>query len=367
MRNFYFILLIILVQGCVSGPDISFDCIIDCNTDDIAENSPDYVGSVSYLPLDADGDAVFRNIDKISFENGLIYIADYKSGKIIVYTTEGDIDFVLDRKGRGPGEYLDIKSFTVDSDCLYILDNFNRKIFVYDNTDGTFIRSADIGFVAWDMEVFDNGDFAFAFSPMNGGHLNSGQPRGRILITDDEFRIKESLLEYRSGEYDLIGQLRYFSTYGEKLLYSSICFDGFIVFDREVPENREYVGLRFPRPIPKSSRLDEGVLDRNYNYLADVPILCDDYVMTTINDKSGYISNYMYNSAAGTWSENPEGGCKDYIYFPIASFDGSFVSLIDAESVYDELIATGFTRADEVTEKHLRQGNPVLLFYKMKI
>ena len=58
---------------------------------------------------------------------------------------------------------------------------------------------------------------------------------------------------------------------------------------------------------------------------------------------------------------------RDYIYFPIASFDGSFVSLIDAESVYDELVSTGFTRADEVTEKHLRQGNPVLLFYTMKI
>ena len=367
MRNFYFTLLIILVQGCVSGPDISFDCTIDCNTDDIAENSPDYVGSVSYLPLDADGDAVFRNIDKISFENGLIYIADYKSGKIIAYTLKGDIDFVLDRKGRGPGEYLDIKSFTVDSDCMYILDNFNRKIFVYDSTDGTFIRSADIGFVAWDMEVFDNGDFAFAFSPMNGGHLNSGQPRGRILITDDEFRIKESLLEYRSGESDLIGQSRYFSIYGEKLLYSSICFDGFMIFDRGNPENRKYVELRFSRPIPKSSRQDENVLDKNYNYLADVPILCDDYVMTTINDKSGYISNYMYNSATGTWSENPEGGCRNYIYFPISSYDGSFVSLIDAESVYDELIATGFTRADEVVEEHLRQGNPVLLFYKMKI
>ena len=86
-----------------------------------------YVDSVSFLPLETERDYIFRNIDKMVFRNGKIYIGDYHSRKILVYNKDGKGVFTLDRTGRGPGEYLDMKSFTVDGKYIYILDNQMRN------------------------------------------------------------------------------------------------------------------------------------------------------------------------------------------------------------------------------------------------
>ena len=73
---------------------------------------------------------------------------------------------------------------------MYILDNFNRKIFIYDSLTGNFKNSVNINFIAWDMAAFENGDFIFAFSPMKGGELNQQQIAGRVFITDNNFNVK---------------------------------------------------------------------------------------------------------------------------------------------------------------------------------
>lgn len=366
MKKLFFVVVqMILVQNCASGPDIQYDNNLDCDLDSMKSDMPEYVKNITYLPLESTGDEIFRNIDKMLFRNGLIYIADYRSAKVIAYGMDGKTSFVIDRKGRGPGEYLDIKSFTVDDRFLYILDNFNRRISLYDCMDGTFVRSSAIDFIAWDMESFGNGEFIFAFTMSKSGSLNNKQPDGRIFLTDCNFTVKKSFFEYAKGDYDIIGQQRYFSVYGDRIVYSSFYFDGFVIFDRNNPHVRQCTGIVFSDPVPESLRKDESILERNYNYIPDVPVLCGKYIMMTVVDRAGYLVNCLYDMKNGVFSKNPDSGGRNYIYFPISSYDGQFVSLIDSEMTYDDLVLSGFERATKDVEQHIASGNPVLLFYEM--
>lgn len=63
----------------------------------------------------------------------------------------GKLCFVLDRQGRGPGEYLEVKSFTVDADNLYVLDNIGKKLLAYDPLTGEYKASREMPIVAWDV------------------------------------------------------------------------------------------------------------------------------------------------------------------------------------------------------------------------
>lgn len=361
------ILLVFLVCGCSSRQEPEYDCMLDCGIGDMPASAPDHVAGISYLPLDSSGNAVFRNIDKMLFENGLLYVADYRLSKVIAYTMQGQVAFVIDRKGRGPGEYLDVKSFTVDDKCLYILDNFNRKIFIYDSRDGEFVRSADIRFVAWDMEVTGCGDFIFAFTRAEHGHLYGDQPSGRVFITDSLFNVKENLLEYDGDDdYDIIGQLRYFSVNGDNIIYSSFGLDGLVIFDRCRPDARKYVGIKFPDPVPEHLRKDAAVLEKDYNYITDVPFGSGKYIILQVQDKSGMLVSCLYDKESGKFSVNPEHACRNYIWYPLAGYNGYFVSLLDSKSLYDELVASGFEKAGPDIETVISSGNPVLVFYEME-
>lgn len=363
IKNYLLIILTILVQGCASEQDIKFDSIWVYNADAVQPKAPDFVESVSYLSLESNKESMFKGIDKILFENQFIYIADYRLKKIIAYNQDGTVRFVLDRFGRGPGEYLDIKSFAVNGSELYILDNFNRKIFIYDSLTGNFKNSVNINFIAWDMAAFENGDFIFAFSPMKGGELNQQQIAGRVFITDNNFNVKKSFFDYEPGDYDIIGQLRYFSTYGEMLVYSSIYFDGYAVFDRYNSDIREIVRIEFDNPIPSRFGKDDSILDDGYDYMSSVPIMCKDYSIIEVSSGE-YVDNLLYDSKSREFAKNPDFGRK-YLYCPISSIGDFFVSYIDM-AVYDELVAIGFDKAEDDVEAHLSAGNPVLLFYKMK-
>lgn len=138
MRKGAIILLSLLMVVSCKGTksDCAVDRTIECRESQIRPDIPEYVKEVTFLPLEAGDNTLLGSVDKVAFYNDLIYIADYSSRKILAYDMNGKLCFVLDRQGRGPGEYLEVKSFTVDSDNLYVLDNIGKKLLAYDPLTG---------------------------------------------------------------------------------------------------------------------------------------------------------------------------------------------------------------------------------------
>ncbi len=72
-------------------------------------------------------------------DNGLFYIGDVKSGRIVVLDSSGNFLFQFGKKGNGEGEFLNAKAITTDVDRLYILDPPLFRVSVYDKKDGRFL------------------------------------------------------------------------------------------------------------------------------------------------------------------------------------------------------------------------------------
>lgn len=101
----------IIVNSCKTENQNNLETIF-CNTEHADSTMGQYIENVSVLVLET-GDNVIRNADKISFLNEKIYIGDFRSRRIFVFDMTGKLDFIVDRSGRGPQEYLEIKTFSL--------------------------------------------------------------------------------------------------------------------------------------------------------------------------------------------------------------------------------------------------------------
>lgn len=114
-NSIIFCLLMAFLTACTPSkkePELDF-----AQTLHFSENKCHFIAeevdSVSYLPLQSTAKSVLSSIDKMYFRNGLIYIADIRNRKIVVFKTDGTVAFVIDRFGHGEGEYQDFGCFTV--------------------------------------------------------------------------------------------------------------------------------------------------------------------------------------------------------------------------------------------------------------
>lgn len=119
---------------------------------------------IEYIPLETNDSALLNNISKIVVENSKIYVSD-NSNKLFVFNRSGKHLRTLNRKGRGPGEYVVLRNFVVDraTDNILILD-FSGKVNIYDSLHN-FVRSIDSPKTGVNFTSFENfGDTLFAAS-----------------------------------------------------------------------------------------------------------------------------------------------------------------------------------------------------------
>ena len=170
MRNnliLTFVLLIATLSACKS--DIT-------QTDDfggIILNAPLHDGKPSDKPRRAD---VVASIDTIQLqgsvqESFIDHVSDIRMTSDMIFVLSADVINIFDhdgrhlrkiqRKGRGPGEYITLTAFDIleEQKLLYVLDQQYQQIIIYDY-DGRHVRT--IHFDSW-------GVYDFAVLP--SGHL----------------------------------------------------------------------------------------------------------------------------------------------------------------------------------------------------
>lgn len=324
------------------------------------------IKSIDFLALDNVESTEIYDLDKVLFKNNYIYMADFHGHKIVVYDMSGKFQFVIDKKGAGVGEYLEIKNFTVDQKNIYIIDNYNHKIFMYDCQTGNFEGTKDLSFVAWDIDVLNNGDFIFAFVPLKNAKINMSQSNHLLFITDNNIQIKRRLFEYDKDFNVAFGTHSYFTSNEDNVVFSSLCFDGFTVVNKNNFDSISQVAIDFDHSIPMEKRNDiEKISERKYFYLSNPPILCKNYMAVQVNTGE-YVELYVYDNKLNKFIQNSGGNATNFLYFPIASYKDKLVSYISEYSFYEELIAEGFQRADHNVEENLRNEGSMFVFYTMK-
>lgn len=322
------------------------------------------IEKIDFLALEATGNSDVYGVNKMVVKNDLIFMGDFHSGKIAVYGMNGKVKFVLDRKGAGPEEYLELKSFAVDEQNIYTLDNFRHVVNAYDCRTGVFKQAKKLSFVAWDMEVLDNGHFIFAFIPMDGGKPNMEQPPYKVLVTDRNLEITNRYFKYEKDECEFIGRRTYFTSMKDGVVFSSMDADTFTVFFSA--DSLKRVAIDFADKIPDKYRSDrKKILENGYNYISQVPFLCKNYMAFEFSVGDNLIS-YIYDENAGCFFSNADISSYNYLFQPIASYQNRLVSYLDNYSLYEELVETDFVRASSEIEHHLQNEGAILIFYTMR-
>lgn len=322
------------------------------------------IKNINFLALEVTENSMIYGVNKIVIKNNLIFIGDFHSGKIVVYDMNGKIKFILNEKGVGPQEYLELKSFAVDDQNIYTLDNYRHAVNAYDCYTGVFKQSQKLSFIAWDMEVLDSNHFIFAFIPMEGVKINMRQSPYKIFVTDKNLEITHKYFKYEPDEYEFIGKLTYFTSMDDGVVFSSMDLDDFTIFF--TADSLKHIAINFADNIPDKYRKDrKKILENGYNYISQTPILCKSYISFEFSVGDNLLS-YIYDENTGCFLSNSEVSSYNYLFQPIARYQNCLVSYLDNYSLYEEVVETGFVRAPSAMEQHLQNEGAILIFYEMR-
>lgn len=369
MRNVcIFLLMVCSLYACEEGcgnKEVNADLTISFPP---SVNTPilEYIDTVKYLKLEDKDEALLAYVNKMVCREDKIYLGDFSNHKIVVYDTIGRFQYVIDRQGRGSGEYLQIKSFAVDDSCLYVLDTFLPGLHVFDNRTGAYVAKKRMAFIAWDFETLSRGRMIFTFCFFKDGHLPPSQPSYRLLITDNDLNIIQRLLPFEE-EGDPIGKEVYFTSNDREVVFNWCMNDSFVILDKANPDSLRRIRIDFGvNQIPESYRGDyDLIIGGSCNYIYETPVVDGDYIAMEVRKKD-LDECYLFHVPSGRLLANPSEVSSPYMAFPdCCDTQGHFIEAIVNKEFYDEHVESGFPRADAEFEKHLEDGM-ALLIYKMK-
>ena len=164
--------------------------IITVNLDERDEiSTKDLFSEIQLIPLETTPESLIRNITQIKFFEDRYYIHDYSRSQIFVFDREGHFQFALYEKGNGPGEYLNLTDFAIDTTRrnLVVLCAVSNALFFYD-LGGKFIEKKKLPEIAgaYNSLQFQNKD-TIAFFTYDYDHRLKFYSLSRNEILDEYF------------------------------------------------------------------------------------------------------------------------------------------------------------------------------------
>ena len=180
----------------------------------------DFFKSNKTVPLS--DSVLIHSINKLIFYKNKILILDKPSKSIIRFSETGDFEMIIQKEGKGPGEYLHIDDFLVESgtnDLLILGNSVGEKILRFD-WEGNFKEHYPLPFSASGFELLENGYLFFCGNRLNKNALNGDKSFFNILSCDKNFSIVHKQLpipSFWNGLQYLLEWKSPFCKYGEDI------------------------------------------------------------------------------------------------------------------------------------------------------
>lgn len=334
---------------------LSFDSIVDV---------------VKFLPLSTSDTVLISNISDIKIMNEILYIADYKQGRIFAFNYDGEYIGRIDDRGDGPKQYKRICSFDVDHKrkMLYILDGDLGKVHIYDS----YLRLQNIIKLPYrfaDHIALYGEDKLFVELGFREYNKRSKTSPNLVLYNMKNKTVESSFFFFESGKIRYRSQepiafsnsdsgLFYWTTLGNNI-YS--CSDNILrrnlVFDLDIyatPSN-----IYFEK-ISKASSL---MREKKYAYIDRFYEFKDWYYARIARVTSS--AHYFYN-------KKKQKGFLDISFLRIKA--GENVIMPDLFQISDTVFCGYLSPeqymtllSDQALENVHLEDNPILVFYTLKI
>ena len=116
---------------------------LDLSNEPVFIKPDSLLGEKVIIPLETTDESIIGEINKLEIVHDTLYILDDDQDMIFLFDKTGKYITRIADIGRGPQEYLGIKDFHIDDSIIYVAADQNQKIFCY-NLQGDFLHSFPI-------------------------------------------------------------------------------------------------------------------------------------------------------------------------------------------------------------------------------
>lgn len=142
--------IVVIVATLLSSCEIEkkYEVLHTANPKTIEENIPydKVVDSYKYIPLENNPKCVIGEVKNLLIANDLFYVV---SEGVYCFNMDGKFLFAINKKGHAKSEYVDVYSVNVTGNRLYLYDNSQWKILVFDALSGKYRETIDIPYSAF--------------------------------------------------------------------------------------------------------------------------------------------------------------------------------------------------------------------------
>lgn len=365
-----FFMICLVAAGCGNKNE---SVVEDVNITDIIKYSlsakstiSQFVDSVRFIALVDSGKHLLKDVSKIYKLDDKIVLGDKRQHKIVAYDNGGSFLYEIDKRGAGPGEYLEIANFTATDSLIYALDNYGHCIYKYSVRDGSFVSKDEVPFVAWDIEAFDDENFLFTQIKNNPEAVLSSkqQPASGVWSTNGDWKLTADLITVPDDHYEMYGKGTYFFRSGDKIYFHTLWNNGYYVLAKNSAP--AFVQVDFDNPLPQSfaGRLEEAN-EKSYEFVAETPFPMAGYTVFSIND-GGEEQLCLYSHKDHKFYHNSDADAHNGMIEIKGVWDDSPFGIILEYGFYEGLIEGGFSRANPETEQLMRNECAALVIYYMK-
>ena len=146
MNQSVLLIFLLFVFSCrqEKASDIDRSMAVDLETRDRV-SLKQLFSRIEIIPLETNGESLFRNISVIRETGDRYYIMDNKVTTVWVFDKKGKFLFKIAHVGNGPGEYYHLSDFRVDTvrNRIELLAPINQAVFQYD-LNGTFVEKISL-------------------------------------------------------------------------------------------------------------------------------------------------------------------------------------------------------------------------------
>ena len=367
MQKIILILCLCLLYSCQSSTNQDSLLTISFQEDNNNVSLTELLGHYKITPLELNEEFPIGRINKIVKRDGRYYILS-EDKRIHVYDEDGHFLFVLNKLGKGPGEYVYIGDFDVytvnTSTEIWLCDHSSIKI--YSGIDGNYLRSINFNYVVNKFKKVGNRIL-----------LLTGQSDKVLTLTDTEGKEQKKFLE--KEHYNIIFRSVQFIPQDNDFIYqiglSNMCVK-YIQDNESFEEVPLYTGvsniltLNVCRDLFKKyetnylSRIPDYTVIRGLHFFEDKAVAIlnkqgKSFFCKVTPQQSTTIqfapAHHVTNDI--THSEN-----MDFLYaLGIADSDDSLLSFIDAYSIFDAKGLKKDSRTDELLASIGEEDNPLII------
>lgn len=341
-------------------------------SDSIYENVNDLLEMDSYLILSSD--VYLGEIERAIIVDERLYVLDSQP-KIVCFNPDGTVRYQIASKGRGPGEFLRIVDFSVDSENnhLKLYDSSRRKLLNFSLSDGKFVDEQGIDIAPMGLASFDGGNYFH--NPYTINYPDSKEFHYSLLWAKNDLNIEKKHFPHdplTADFYFTFGKEHPFFYNSEHLLYNTR-FES-IVYSLVDGEAIPLYDIQLPNPMPKNYLKEnpEGMelLSSGYSVVLSDIYQCENILyFSFVNNIYCIFSFYDLEKqeliyCGGRVLPKPSKALP--VYYPIRGvYKNRFFTFVNPSTIL-KLKQDNF---DVIPKKMLsiqEYDNPVLVFYSLK-